>query len=182
MMLWLTTAARYLLGVFAALLSSVVVSFFTVLLFSGTGDDSLAAGFALFFVFLGVGSLLVPLSLGTTGELVQCRVLVQSFSWPNALFRSLLALPIVVGPLYAVVRVFPYVENRRPTHWVGKVVSCCALSGISPFSPCAFESRPGECSIDVLTRLATARVDRFASQTCESSGGICLALIGFASI
>lgn len=133
MTFWFTTAARYLLAVLAALLSSVVVSFVTVLLLTGTGDDSLAAGLAWFFVFLGVGSFLVPLSLGTTAELVQCRILVQSFSCPKAFLRSLVALPIVAGPLYAVVLVFPFVENRRPAHWVGKLISSCILSGVFAF-------------------------------------------------
>jgi hypothetical protein len=128
-MFWFTTVARYLLAVLAALLLSIIISFLAMLLFSRAGDDSPVLGLFWYFVFLGVGSLLIPLSLGTTAEIVQRRVFARSFRWSCALFRSLLALPIGVGPLYAAWYVIPYIESRRPTHWVEKEFLYCVLSG-----------------------------------------------------
>jgi hypothetical protein len=135
---WLTTVARYVLSGFVAFLLSIAISFAVILPFAK--DSSPGVGFLWFMLLIPVATLLIPLSLGTTAELIQRKVLSRRFKWANALFRSLVALPIAVGPVYAATSVFPYVESRRPTHWVEKKSSCTACPLSSRTSLCVSRS------------------------------------------
>jgi hypothetical protein len=129
---WLATVARYLLATFVALLLSIPVSILATLPFAHP-DDDLGIGFLWILIFASVASLCLPLCLGVTAELIQRKVLVRRFGWSKALLRSLIALPIAVGPVYAAVFVAPFVEGRRPTHWVEKEILFYALSAASAY-------------------------------------------------
>ena len=52
------------------------------------------------------------------------------FQWSCASRRTLVALPIAVGPVYAAVWVMPYVESRRPAHWIEKGIFFFCVSGV----------------------------------------------------
>lgn len=126
MLFWFTTIIRYLFTVVVAFSLSVALSLLVVVPF--VRDDSIGYAFLWFMVLFAIVSFLTPLSLGITAELIQRKVLARRFEWPKALLRSLAALPAAVGPLYAVLCVFPYRENRRPTHWVEKEILLYSLS------------------------------------------------------
>jgi hypothetical protein len=102
---WLTTIVRYLLTGSIACLLSIAISLAVVVPFAR--DDSPGLGFLWFLVFIAVATLLIPLSLGVTAELIQRRVLARRFEWPKAVLRSLAALPVAVGPVYAALFVIP---------------------------------------------------------------------------
>jgi hypothetical protein len=128
MLFWLVTTARYLLTACASLLISLVISFLIILPFAR--DDSPGLGFLWFFVFVGLATLLFPLSLGATAELIERKLLSRRFEWRKAVIRSAASLPIAIGPVYAATSVIPYAENYRPTHWVVKEVFFFCLSGV----------------------------------------------------
>ena len=140
MLFWLTTIARYVLSGFAAFLLSIAISFAVILPFAK--DDSPGLGFLWFMVLIPAASLLIPLSLGTTAELIQREVLSRRFTWANALLRSLAALPIAVGPVYTATSVFPYVGSRRPTHWVEKEIFLYGLSAVFAYFALRIKKRP----------------------------------------
>lgn len=77
-------------------------------------DDDLGIGFLWASIFAVVASLLLPLCLGITAEFIQRKLLARRFTWSKALLRSLMVLPIAVGPAYVAV----FVGSRRPAHWV----------------------------------------------------------------
>src|SRR5215469_8523940 len=124
---WLITISRYVLAACAAFILSLVVS---ILITSAVApqDDSPAVGLLWFMVFVAVATLLVPIGLGTTAELIQRKVLSRRFQWSNALVRSLASLPILIGPLYAVTSVLPFREDRRPAFWMEKETFLYGLS------------------------------------------------------
>jgi hypothetical protein len=127
---WLATVVRYLLAAFAALLASLVISVLATLPFAHP-DDDLGIGFLWVLIFALVAALSVPLCLGITAELIQRKIMARPFSGSKAFLRALMALPITVGPVYAVVSVAPFVESRRPTHWVEKEILLYGLSAVS---------------------------------------------------
>ena len=141
MLFWVTTIARYLLAGFVALALSIVISFLITLPF-GQADSPKALGLLWIIVFLPVTGLLIPLCLGVSAELIERKVAVRRFEWPKALLRSLLALPIAVGPAYAFVCVFPYVESHRPTNWVGKEIFLYSLSCVFAYFALRIKRRP----------------------------------------
>jgi hypothetical protein len=114
---WLITIIRYVLAACAAFVLSLLVSFLIALSFAPEGDSP-GTGFLWLMVFVGVATVLVPLGLGVTAELIQRKVLTRPFEWSKALLRSLASLPIAIGPLYAVTAVFPYGEGHRPAYWM----------------------------------------------------------------
>lgn len=93
MLFWFTTVAQYLFTGLVALVLSVVISFLIILPFGGA-DSPKGLAVLGFLVFVPVTSLLVPLCLGITAELIARKVSVRRFKWSKALMRSLLALPI----------------------------------------------------------------------------------------
>ena len=145
LLFWLITFARYVLSAFVAFLLSIAISFAVILPFAK--DNSPGLGFLCFMVLIPVASLLIPLSLGTTAELIQRKVLSRRFKWANALLRSLAALPIAAGPVYAATSVFPYVESRRPTHWVEKEIFLYGLSAAFAYLALHIKTRPPQSVI-----------------------------------
>jgi hypothetical protein len=128
-------------------LGSVAVSVLATVLFAPHGDD-LGIGFLWILIFLPIASLLIPLSLGVTGELIQRKVLGYGFAWSKALLRSLIALPAAIGPLYAATCVAPYVESRRPTHWAAKEVLLYGLSVAFVYLALRIKRRPLQTPVD----------------------------------
>jgi hypothetical protein len=123
---WVTTIIRYLFTACASLVISVAVSFLILVPFAR--DASPGLGFLSFTVFIAVATLLIPLSLGATAELIQHKVLSRRFQWSNALMRTLACVPIAIGPVYAATTIFPYAESHRPAHWVAKEILFYCLS------------------------------------------------------
>jgi hypothetical protein len=134
---WLATVGRYLLAAFAAVLLALVISFLATLFFANAGDD-LGIGFLWAIIFASVASLCLPLSLGITAELIQRKVLARRFMWSKALLRSLMALPIAVGPAYVAV----FVGSRRPSHWVEIEIPFYGLSAASAFMALRIRKQP----------------------------------------
>lgn len=95
-------------------------------------NDDLGIGFLWILIFAATTNLCLPVCLGIAAELIQRKVLSRRFTWSNAFLRSLLALPIAVGPVYAIF-VAGFVESRRPAHWVEKEVLAYALSAASAY-------------------------------------------------
>ena len=129
MLFWLFTIARYLVAVVAAFLSSIIISLLFMVLFYGRGDDSPALGILWFLSILFAASLLIPLSLGVTAEIIDRKIHARPFKWLKALWRFLLALPISLAPLYAIWCMF-HVESSRPAFWIEKEVALCCISAI----------------------------------------------------
>ncbi len=122
MFFWVKTVALYIATATFGLLLSLVASFCIVRGFAATDDDSPALGMLWVFLFVGVSSLLLPVCLGLTAELVQDKVLACRFNRLKGLLRVLLALPIGVGPVYAWWVLLMRREDARPAHWLAKVV------------------------------------------------------------
>jgi hypothetical protein len=96
----------------------------------GAGDDSPGLGILWFLVFVAEASLLIPLSLGIAAEVIERRAQLRRFQWPRVFLRFLLPPPIVVGSLCTAVWIMPYIQSRRPTHWVEKDIFLFCLSGV----------------------------------------------------
>lgn len=128
MRFWLLTITRYMLTALIVFMLAIALSFFSILPFVPAGDDSPGLGLLWLFVFFAETSLLVPLSLGTTAELIERKVQGRSFEWLRALKRFLIALPIAIAPLYYCDYVWPFIESRRPAYWIWKEVLFCGIS------------------------------------------------------
>ena len=115
MFLWIKTVALYILIALGAFALAFALSIFSVLPLAT--DDSLGVVFLWAILLLFEASILVPLSLALTAELVERKAQRRSFSWVRALARFALALVIMAGPLYHFLYVQPYIENRRPQHY-----------------------------------------------------------------
>lgn len=140
MFFWLATIVRYLLAAFVAVLLALVISVLATLPFAHA-DDDLGIGFLWILIFAAVVSLCLPLCLGITAELIQRKVLARRFTWSKALLRSLMALPIAVGPMYAQLSV-AFFGNRRPTQWVEKEILLYALSAASAYIALRLRKQP----------------------------------------
>jgi hypothetical protein len=127
---WFITIVWYLLAAFAAFFLSIVISFVTILPFMAADETPVVGGLFWLFAFLAEVSLLVPLSLAITAELVEREVQARHFSWPKARKRFLVAIPIAIGPLYAALFVVMRVEESRPTHWFEIVVLLNCASAV----------------------------------------------------
>jgi hypothetical protein len=122
----LITIIRYILAACAAFGLSFVVSILITVPFAQ--DDSPGNAILWFMVFLAMVTVLVPLGLGTTAELIQRKILLRSFQWSKALVRSLACLPILIAPLYAIMSRLPYTEDYRPAYWREKETFLYGLS------------------------------------------------------
>jgi hypothetical protein len=138
---WLATVGRYLLATFVALLLSMVISVLATLPFAHP-DDDLGIGFLWILIFVATASLCFPLCLGITGELIQRKVLLRRFMWSKALLRSLMALPMAVGPVYAALAVAPFAEGRRPAHWVEREILAYAFSAAFGYIALRIRTQP----------------------------------------
>jgi hypothetical protein len=121
---------RYLFTALAALFLSTVISFITISLFVSRDENPVVGGLFWLFALLAAGTLIVPLSLAITAELVEREIQPRHFSWANARKRFLLAMPIPIGPLYAVVFVLMRVADRRPRHWFEILVLLNCVSAV----------------------------------------------------
>jgi uncharacterized membrane protein len=138
---WLVTIGRYVLAAFVALVLSIVISILATLPFTHPGYD-LGIGLLWALIFGATANLLLPLCLGITAELIQSKVLSRRHSWSRALLRSLMALPIAVGPFYAATSVAGFVESRRPSHWVEKEILAYAVSVASAYVALRIRKQP----------------------------------------
>lgn len=130
MFFWLITITRYLLVAVVACFLSLGISFFVMGLFLSNDENPVVGGLFSFFLFLPMGSLLVPLCLAITAELVERKVQSRAFSWPKFRRRFLVAIPMTIGPLYTALFVVMLVEDRRPAHWLETTVLLCCLSAV----------------------------------------------------
>jgi hypothetical protein len=126
MFFWLKTISLYSVTACVACLLSVVLSVLSVLPWAS--DDSPGIGILWVLVFLSEATILILFSLSVTAELIQRKVLARRFRWSKALLRFLLAIPMAVGPLFAIVWVIPFVEASRPAHWREKEVILYCVS------------------------------------------------------
>lgn len=129
---WVKTVAVYVATVIFVCLISLAVSLCLVRVWIGPfrpDEDSPALGMLLILLFVGFSSLFVPTCLGLVAELVQDRVLARRFSWLRGLLRSLLALPMAIGPVYAW-RVLALREDARPTHSLANLVLLICVSAV----------------------------------------------------
>jgi magnesium-transporting ATPase (P-type) len=128
---WFITTTRYLLVALAACFLSLVTSLLIIQLFNWDDASYVAPTLFWLFAFLAEGSLLVPLSLAITAELVERKVQSRLFSWRKARRRFLIAVPMVIAPWYAgLCFVMGTVENRRPAHWFETAVLLCCVSAV----------------------------------------------------
>jgi len=127
---WFITIVYYLLGAIAACLISIVLSFLTILPFVASDETPVVGGFYWLYVFLLEATLLVPVSLALTAEVVERNVQARRFSWPKACRRLLVALPIAVGPLYTALFENLTVKNQRIAHrfQVGVLLYCVSAA------------------------------------------------------
>ena len=139
---WVRTITRYVLTAIAVFLSSIVLSFISILPFVSKDDDSPGTGILLILVIVLEASLLIPLSLAITAELIQRKIQVRRFQCSKALSRYLLSLPITIGPIYAAIWVAPYQESYRPTHYVLKEAFFYFVSGIFAFLALRIRMQP----------------------------------------
>jgi len=128
LLFWCTTILRYVLATIAAIFVSFFVAFISVAFVIAPNDDSPVLGLLWFMLAVVLAGLLVPVSLGVTGEMVERKAHGRSFRWLKALLRSLIALPIVLGPVYTAFWVTPWVESSRQPHWVVKQTILYCLS------------------------------------------------------
>jgi hypothetical protein len=125
---WCLTITRYLLAALAGLFLSLLISFLTIQLFIPADENPVVGGLFWLYALLAEGTLLVPLSLAVTAELVERKVQSRRFSWSKARWRFLVAIPMAIGPVYAVF-MWMSMENRRPAHWfqMGVLVNCVSI-------------------------------------------------------
>jgi hypothetical protein len=123
-------------------LLSIVISILATLPFTHPNDD-LGIGFLWILIFVATASLCLPCALASPLNLSSAR-LSRRFTWAKALLRSLSALPIPVGPAYAyaALSVAPFVENRRPVHWVKKEILAYALFAASAYVALRIRKQP----------------------------------------
>jgi hypothetical protein len=139
---WLKTITRYALTAIAAFLSSIVLSFLTILPFVPKDDDAPGGGIVLILLVVFEASLLIPLSLAVTAEMIQRKIQARRFQWSKALSRYLLALPVAIGPVYATIWVAPLMESYRPTHYLLKEAFFYCVSGIFAFFALRIRRQP----------------------------------------
>ncbi len=125
------------LAVFVAIVFSLAISVLATLRFAQP-DGDLGIGFLWVSIFVMLGSLFLPLCVGITAELIQRKVLARRFTWSKALLRSLMALPIAVGPAYVAV----FVGSRRPAHWIEIEILFYSLSAASAYVALRIRKKP----------------------------------------
>ena len=113
MSFWAKIVIRYFVAALSALLLAFAVSVVVTLSIIHEGDD-LGSGFLLVLIFVPLACLFISASLGITAELIQRKVSLRPFAWPKALLRTVIALPIAIGPL---LNLTGYLEDHRPMRW-----------------------------------------------------------------
>jgi hypothetical protein len=94
------TILRYVLVTLAAAFSATFIALCLLVFVISPHDDSPAMGILWFMLSWLLAALLIPVSLGVTAEIVERRFQSRRFRWLRAFVRSLLAIPIMLGPLY----------------------------------------------------------------------------------
>jgi hypothetical protein len=97
------------------MLMSLVVAFLFMSVVIAPGDDSPAIGLAWFMLAVPLAALLAPVGLGFTAGMIERKSQRRRFRWLKALCRSLLGIPIVLGPVHTVDR-------------TDEAGGCCALN------------------------------------------------------
>ena len=77
-----------------------------------------------------LAGLLIPVTLGVTAEIVEHRVQRRNFRWLGAFLRSLLAIPIMLGPLYCYFEVLLLRPDARHPLWAVKLTFLSCMSAI----------------------------------------------------
>jgi hypothetical protein len=126
---WVKTVALYIATALFGLLLSLIASYCVVRGLAAPDENSFLLGLWWSFLSVGVSSLLVPICLGFTAELVQDKVLGCRFNWVRGLQRVLLALPMGVGPVYAW-WVLIHREDARSAHWLAELVLLGCVSAV----------------------------------------------------
>jgi hypothetical protein len=133
--------AGYVSATVVSIFLAFVLSFLTVFAMNGGRDDSPGLGLLWIVVLSAEASLLTSLGLGLTAEFIERKVQVRPFRWSKALLRSLLALPIAIGPIYSEFYVRPFVEDHRPVHYSAKEVILYCVSGLFAYMALRIRSR-----------------------------------------
>ncbi len=124
------TILRYALVTLAAVFSAIFIAFCLVAFVISPHDDSPAMGLLGFILSSLLAALLVPLSLGVTAEIVERRAQRRRFCWLGAFVRSLLAIPIMLGPLYGYWEVLSLRPDARDPFWAVKVTLLNCISAV----------------------------------------------------
>jgi hypothetical protein len=125
--LWLITFALYLFALIAAIMLSVVASFFSTL--PWVKGDGPGNAFLWLFMFVGEAALLVPICLAITGELVERKVQKRVFQWPRAVIRFALAFFIGTGPIVTFIIWATAPSSRLKSSTVWEIATFC-ISGV----------------------------------------------------
>ena len=133
MLFWFKTIICYVLATITVAFFAIVLSLITMFFFTSPGDDSPALGLLWILVLVIEASLLIPLGLSITAELLQRSVKTGTSYWKNALRRFVYALPIAAGPTYFIVCVLPFREDARPQFWISKEIVACVVTAVSAY-------------------------------------------------
>jgi MFS family permease len=129
---WLMTIVRYLVAavVAAAVAASAVLGIFSLIY---PKNDSPILGVLWFMLSVLLAGLFVPVSLGFTGEIIERKVQRRPFRWGKAWLRSLLAIPIMFGPVYAFLSVQMFRPDARNPHWAVYLglLSCVSVTFVA---------------------------------------------------
>jgi hypothetical protein len=139
---WSITVTRYLLVALAALFLSIIISFLTIQLFIPADENPVIGGLFWLFALLVEGTLLVPLNVAITAELVERKVQERRFSWSKAGGRFLVAIPIAIGPVYIAWFVVITAEHRRPAHWLQMAILASCVSAVFAYLALRIRKQP----------------------------------------
>lgn len=103
MLLWCITILRYVVATLVAVFISLFLAFEYIVRVIKPQDDSPGPAIACFMLAALLASVLIPVNLGLTAEMIERKVQGRRFKWLKALLRCGLSLPIFfLGPLYSV--------------------------------------------------------------------------------
>ena len=100
MRFWLKVIARYVLALLLATLAAAFASLATII--PWVKKDSPVYGLLWMFVFVAEGAVLVPITIGLSGELSEREVQRRPFRLKSAQFRAALVFLSEAGPICAV--------------------------------------------------------------------------------
>jgi hypothetical protein len=125
---WCSTILRYVIATLVSAFVSILVVFCLLAFVVAPKDDSPALGIAWFMFSVLLACVLIPLGLGVTGEMIERGVQGRRFRGLGAFIRSLLAIPIMVGPIYCLYEVFLLRPDARDSLWAVKLTVLSLLS------------------------------------------------------
>jgi hypothetical protein len=136
---WCSTILRYVIATLVSAFVSILVVFCLLAFVIAPKDDSPALGIAWFMFSVLLACVLIPLGPGVTGEMIECGVQGRRFRGLGAFIRSLLAIPIMVGPIYCLYEVFLRRPDARDSLWAVKLTVLSLLSDFLQFARCGSE-------------------------------------------